>query len=65
MLKGLSVNTPPLVPLRAIGATALGRTLPQRALQVPYRSAVAEGLREYGVRGGILGGKLLDENRED
>lgn len=55
IMKGISVNTPTVLPLRTMGQTLIGKTAPQKFMQKGYDSKVAEALRNLGLRGSIGG----------
>jgi len=55
VLKGLAVNTPNILPLQSTGQAILGNTAPQKLMQKGFYLPMAEALRNYGVRGSIVG----------
>ena len=60
LMKGLSVNTPNVLPLQTAGQTILGKTAPQKLLQKGYNSPLADSLRNFGMRGSIAGTAYQD-----
>lgn len=60
-LKGWSINTPTLTPVRSAGQAVLGKTALQRGAQKGYDLPVVESLRNYGARGSIAGAAYEDQ----